>query len=117
MDYLYKKPKKMQNEIIVPIVEHATIITHEIPKSEPEVKSGKGSVEPHPQGTHHGEAVKQLGHITFISQEEYLRDIETMCQRDKWFMETVKGFCNKVVDVEQPIQSDKSTSVSGEGSE
>jgi len=136
MDYLYKKPKKTQssvdslrqNEIIVPIVEQrqslpslvpATIITHEIPKPEAQSDTAKGCLEPE---------VKQLGHITFISQEEYLRDIETMCKRDKWFMETVRGFCNKVVDVgaecvaprgglEQPIQSDKSTSISGEGSE
>jgi len=66
----------------------------------------------------HNEAVKQLGHITFISQEEYLRDIESMCKRDKWFMETIKGFCDKVVDVnvEQPVQSEKSTSVNEEGS-
>lgn len=99
MDYLYKKTPSKQyppkNEIILP----ATIVTQDIPKPESEVK--------------------QLGHITFISQEEYLRDIETMCQRDKWFMETIRGFCDKVVavNVEQPIQSDKSTSISGEGSE
>lgn len=114
MDYLYKKPKKVQapcgsdttkgrlvNEVCIPKTEPATIITHEIPKPESEPE------------------VKQLGHITFISQEEYLRDIETMCQRDKWFMQTVKGFCDKVVDVhvEQPVQCEKSTSVAGEGSE
>lgn len=95
----------MQNEIVMPMVEPATIITHEIPKPEPFRES-----EPE---------VKQLGHITFISQEEYLRDIESMCQRDKWFMETIKGFCDKVVDVnvEQSVQSDKSTSIVGEGSE
>jgi hypothetical protein len=109
MDYLYKKPKKVQssldslrqNEIVMP----ATInIPVEPVKDSNEIK------EPE---------IKQLGHITFISQEEYLRDIETMCKRDKWFMETIKGFCNKVVEVnvEQPIQSDKSTSVTGEGSE
>lgn len=101
MDYLYKKTPSKQyppkNEIIVP----ATIVTHTIPKPESEPE------------------VKQLGHITFISQEEYLRDIESMCKRDKWFMETIKGFCDKAVEVnvEQPIQSDKSTSISGEGSE
>jgi hypothetical protein len=100
MDYLYKKPKKMQNEIVMP----ATI---NIP-----VEPVKDSNEIEPE-------VKQLGHITFISQEEYLRDIESMCQRDRWFMQTVRQFCDKAVEVnvEQPIQPDKSPSVTGEGSE
>ena len=125
MDYLYKKSKKVQapcgsdttkgrleNEVCIPKTEPATIITFEIPKPV------KGSVEPEPFRESEPE-VKQLGHITFISQEEYLRDIETMCQRDKWFMQTIKGFCDKVVDVhvEQPVQCEKSTSVAGKGSE
>jgi hypothetical protein len=119
MDYLYKKtPSKKsppKNEIVLP----ATIVTHEIPKPV------KGSVEPEPFRESEPE-VKQLGHITFISQEEYLRDIESMCKRDKWFMETIKGFCDKAVGVnvgdtkgglEQSVQSDESTSVNEEGSE
>ena len=83
--------KKPKNEIIVPAELPATIVT----------------------------ADKKDAQITFISQEEYLRDIETMCQRDKWFMETIRGFCDKVVEVhvEQPIPSDQSASVSEEGSE
>ena len=101
----------------------ATIVTHTIPKPV------KGSVEPEPFRESEPE-VKQLGHITFISQEEYLRDIESMCKREKWFMETIKGFCDKAVEVnggaeciatkgglEQPIQSDESTSIDEKGSE
>lgn len=98
MDYLYKKPK---NDIIVQV--------EELP---PTIVTG---------------SEKKDSHITFISQEEYLRDIETMCQRDKWFMETIRGFCDNVVEVnvensvngsvEQSTPSDQSASISGEGSE
>lgn len=103
MDYLYKK--KLKNEIVMPVEVKtelpATIVTHTIPKPESEPE------------------VKQLGHITFISQEEYLRDIESMCKRDKWFMETIKGFCDKAVEVNvvESVQSDESTRVNEEGSE
>jgi hypothetical protein len=91
MDYLYRKPSTA-NQIVMDI-QPATIITQ---KEE-----------------------KPVSHITFISQEEYLRDIETMCARDRQFMDTIKRFCNKVVEVdvvEQPLPSDKSTSVNEEGS-
>jgi len=114
MDYLYKK--KLKNEIVMPVEIKtelpATIVTYTIPKPESEPE------------------VKQLGHITFISQEEYLRDIESMCKRDKWFMETIKSFCDKAVGVnvgaecvapkgglEQSVQSDESTRINEEGSE
>ena len=67
------------------------------------------------------EEAKPVSHITFISQEEYLRDIESMCSRDRQFMDTIKRFCSQVVevdvkDVEQSLQSDKSPSVNEEGS-
>jgi len=93
MDYLYRKPSTATQ--IVMDIKPATIITEE------------------------KEEVKPVSHITFISQEEYLRDIENMCGRDRQFMNTIKRFCNKVVEVdvvEQPLPSDKSTSVNEEGS-
>ena len=104
MDYLYRKPSSeahvpsTANQIVMDI-QPATIITQK--------------------------EVKPVSHITFISQEEYLRDIESMCGRDRQFMDTIKRFCNKVVEVdvgdtngglEQSVQSEKSTSVTGEGS-
>ena len=90
MDYLYRKPSTA-NQIVMD-VKPATIVTEE---------------------------AKPVSHITFISQEEYLKDIESMCSRDRQFMDTIKRFCSKVVEVdvvEQSLQSDKSTSVNEEGS-
>lgn len=94
MDYLYRKPSTA-NQIVMDI-QPATMITEEVK-----------------------EEAKPVSHITFISQEEYLRDIESMCSRDRQFMDTIKRFCSKVVEVdvvEQSVQSDKSTSVNEEGS-
>jgi hypothetical protein len=108
MDYLYKKPKK---EIVNPIPIELPATINTVP-NEVHIPFGSDMAKG-----------QQKGHITFISQEEYLRDIETMCQRDRWFMETVKGFCNNVVEIdiqngqqdtwslEQSIQFDESTSI------
>lgn len=108
MDYLYKRPSTVcENQIVMkvePEIKPATIITEE---------------------------AKPVSHITFMSQEEYLRDIKTMCMLDRSFMETIRGFCDKVVEVnvgtecytqpkgglEQSIQPDESASVAGEGSQ
>lgn len=57
-------------------------------------------------------------HITFMSYEDYIKGIESMCKQDRMFMERVRSFCNEPVEedekdeLEQPLSSDKSTSKS-----
>jgi hypothetical protein len=69
------------------------------------------------------EKVDVIGsHITEISYEEHLKNLELMCKMDREFMKRVRLFCEEnkeqnFPDVEQPIQHPKPASQHEEGSE
>lgn len=60
-------------------------------------------------------------HITFMSYDDYLRDIASMCKNDRMFMERMKTFWNDIVEdekdgMDKPLQSTKPSCQSGDGS-
>lgn len=118
MSYLYKKPTKR----------------NEYPKGE-SMRSpyGKASIEPlvnaKPVSAEPCEVVipqekiDVIGsHITEISYEEHLKNLELMCKTDREFMKRVRLFCEEnkeqnFPDVEQPLQHPEPASQHEEGSE
>lgn len=65
--------------------------------------------------------LSESSHITFMSYDDYLRDIASMCKNDRMFMERMKTFWNDIVedekeDVEQSLPSTKPSCESGDGS-
>lgn len=65
--------------------------------------------------------LSEPSHITFMSYDDYLRDIASMCKKDRMFMERMKTFWNDIVedekeDVEQSLPSTKPSCESGDGS-
>jgi hypothetical protein len=39
-------------------------------------------------------------HITYLSYDEYMKGIESMCKADKLFMKRLKAFCDSTVDTD-----------------
>lgn len=105
MSYLYKKPTKRSEygkASISPFIEVNEIV---IPQEKVEKVDVIGS-----------------SHITEISYEEHLKNLELMCKMDREFMKRVRLFCEEnkeqnFPDVEQPLQHPEPASQHEEGSE
>lgn len=109
MSYLYKKPTKRSEygkasispfiEAKLPMVEVNEVV---IPQEKIDVIGSS--------------------HITEISYEEHLKNLELMCKMDREFMKRVRLFCEEnkeqnFPDVEQPLQHPEPASQHEEGSE
>jgi len=105
MSYLYKKPTKRSEygkasiEAELPLVEVNEIV---IPQEKVEKVDVIGS-----------------SHITEISYEEHLKNLELMCKTDREFMKRVRLFCeeNKEENFPDVTNANESSSKHEEGSE
>lgn len=99
MSYLYKKPVPKNipvfNEIVMPSIPEKV----DIPE---------GEVLPNPY----------IGsHITEITYEEHLKNLEMMCKKDREFMKRVREFCDDHKEENFPNVPDTSESPSEHGNE
>lgn len=107
MAHLYAKNLKTSTAIKNEFVEPATMIT----KIDIPVNPVNEIIDP-------SVTTPKANHITFMSYEEYLKDIESMCKQDRMFMERVRSFCYEPVEedekneLEQSLPSEKSSSKS-----
>jgi len=79
MSYLYKKP--VPKPIPAPVNE---IVVPSIPEKVDVIGSSQSSAS--------------LGHITEITYEEHLKNLEMMCKKDREFMKRVRFFCEEHKD-------------------
>jgi hypothetical protein len=123
MAHLYSKNLKTSTAIKNEFVEPATMISGLVPPS-PQgglintISKIDIPVNPVNEIIDPSVTTPKANHITFMSYEEYLKDIESMCKQDRMFMERVRSFCYEPVEedekneLEQSLPSEKSSSKS-----